>query len=171
VTIYASATDPESDAITMYFYNNATQLEIGHQAGASGSNISVSWSGLSQGTSYSFYAKAYDSALWSSNSTVCTFTTNAPPVITGLMTENLTDPNRITSFTPYFNWTYTDNDSDPQVKYHIEIGSQVNTSNIWNSTEITSASKNASYGGSTLSRGQVYYIRIRTYDGYEWSTW
>ena len=171
VTIYATATDPNGDAITMYFYNNATQTEIGHASGASGSNISVTWSGLSQGTSYSFYAVAFDSQAWSANSSVCTFTTNAPPTITGLMTENLTDPNRITSFIPYFNWTYTDNNSDTQVAYQIQVGTTQNGSNLWDSGNVTSSSTNVKYNGTSLSRSTLYYVRIRGYDGYEWSTW
>ena len=171
VTIYATATDPNGDAITMYFYNNATQAEIGHQSGSSGSNISITWSGLSQGTSYSFYAAAFDSQAWSSNSTVCTFTTNAPPYITGLMTENLTDPNRITSFIPYFNWTYTDNNSDTQQSYQIQVGTTQNGSNLWDSGNVTSAATNVKYNGTALSRSTLYYVRIRAYDGYEWSTW
>ena len=171
VTIYATATDPEGDAITMYFYNNATQAEIGHQAGASGSNISISWSGLSQGTSYSFYTAAFDSQAWSANSTVCTFTANAPPAITGLMTENLTDPNRITSFIPYFNWTYTDNNSDTQAAYQIQVGTTQNGSNLWDSGNVTSASNNVKYNGTSLSRSTLYYVRIRAYDGYEWNSW
>ena len=171
VTIYATATDPNGDAITMYFYNNATQTEIGHASGASGSNISISWSSLSQGTSYSFYAAAFDSQAWSANSSVCTFTTNTPPTITGLMTENLTDPNRITSTIPYFNWTYTDNDSDTQQKYQIQVGTTQNGSNLWDSGNVTSSATNVKYNGTSLSRSTVYYVRIRAYDGYEWSTW
>jgi hypothetical protein len=164
VTIYANATDPDNDAITIYFYNNATKAEIGHASGASGSNLSVSWTGFSQGTYYSFYARANDSRVWSANSSVCNFTTNSPPIITGLMTENQTDPNRITNFIPYFNWTYSDNNSDAQQKYQIKVGTTQNGSNLWDSGNVTSASNNVKYNGTALIRGTLYCVIVRAYD-------
>jgi hypothetical protein len=87
------------------------------------------------------------------------------------MTENQTDPNRITNFMPYFNWTYADNDADTQIAYQIQVGTTQNGSNLWDSGNITSANNFAIYNGTSLSRGTLYYVRLRAYDGYEWSTW
>jgi hypothetical protein len=42
---------------------------------------------------------------------------------------------------------------------------------MWNSGQVSSSSTSATYAGATLSRGVTYYVQVRTYDGYEWSSW
>lgn len=169
-TINATSTDNDT-TITMYFYNNVTKAEIGNVSGTSGGNFTVAWSGLSKGTDYYFYAAAYDGQNWSSNSSVCTFRVNSLPYCTNFNTENQTDPVRVGSLYPYFNWTLNDNESDSQTMYRVQVGSTLGGSDLWDSGQVSSANKNAKYNGSALTRGTIYYVRVIVYDGYEWSTW
>ncbi len=171
VNIYATGSDPDGGSLYLYFYNDADDVEIGHTSISNNTQGQVSWSSLTRGNTYTFYTRAYDGSLWGSNSSTCQFTINSLPVCTGFMIENLTDPTRISTLIPYFNWTYSDADSDTQVKYEIDVGTTNNSNNVWDPTESTSANHYAIYAGSTLSRGQLYYVRVRVYDGYEWSSW
>lgn len=171
VTIYAAATDVDDTTITMYFYDNLTGAEIGNKSGASGSNISINWSGLSRGRNYSFYARANDSEAWSINSTVCTFSTNSRIAVKSMLINNQSDPTKLINFTPYISWSTSDGDGDTQSKYQVIVGTSENTSNMWDSGNITSANNYVIYAGSALSRSTKYYVTVRVYDGYEWSEW
>jgi hypothetical protein len=171
VSLYAIGSDPDGDSLSLYFYNNTNKAEISHTTISNNTNGSVSWSSLSRGNTYTFYARCYDGTAWGSNSSTCSFTVNSIPVATGFKTENLTDPVHLTNILPYFNWTTTDGDSDTQVSYEIEIGTTNNSNNIWDTGTVSSSLQHAVYAGSTLSRGTLYYVRVRVYDGYEWSNW
>ena len=61
--------------------------------------------------------------------------------------------------------------SDTQAQYEVEVGTTNNSNNIWDPSVVTSGNHYAIYAGSSLTRGQLYYVRVRVYDGYEWSEW
>jgi hypothetical protein len=42
---------------------------------------------------------------------------------------------------------------------------------MWNSGQVLSSSTSATYAGAALSRGTIYYVQVRTFDGYGWSSW
>jgi len=171
VSINATGSDPDGGSLYLYFYNNDTKAEIDHVNISNNTQGTVAWSGLTRGNTYTFYARGYDGTLWGTNSTTCTFTVNSLPVCTGFMTENLTDPTHIINILPYFSWGYSDGDSDTQVQYEVEVGTTNNSNNIWDPSVVTSSNHYAIYAGSSLTRGQLYYVRVRVNDGYEWSEW
>ena len=96
---------------------------------------------------------------------------NNQPYIADLMTENTTNPTQITASTPFFNWTFNDNDSDIQTQWEIEVGSTEGNNDLWDTGLLNGADINDIYAGSTLSRGTTYYLRVRVNDSYELSEW
>jgi hypothetical protein len=96
---------------------------------------------------------------------------NQPPTIADLKTEGQINPTRLTMFTPMFSWTYFDANGDPQSKYEVWVGTTAGSSNMWASGQIAGSVTSRVYGGSALSRGVTYYVQVRTFDGYEWSSW
>jgi len=76
VTLSVTVSDPDGDAMDVTFYDASDDSVIDTDTGvASGGTSSVAWSGLEAETEYSWYAKAYDGALWSAKSSTWSFTT------------------------------------------------------------------------------------------------
>ena len=77
LSVYVS--DPDGDSMDVSFYDASDDSLIGTDTGvASGSTASVTWSGLSYETAYSWYAIASDNFLNTQSST-WSFTTKAEP--------------------------------------------------------------------------------------------
>lgn len=78
-TLSVHVTDPDGDSLTVSFYNAADNSLIGTDTGvASSSTASVTWSGLSYSTTYSWYAVA-DDGLDTTTSATWSFTTEQEP--------------------------------------------------------------------------------------------
>ncbi|MFB6244880.1 MAG: hypothetical protein ABEJ03_00880 [Candidatus Nanohaloarchaea archaeon] len=78
-TLEVNVTDPDGDSMDVRFWNASDDTLIGSNSGVSnGSETSVTWSGLSPGKQYSWYAEADDGSL-TNNSSTFTFTTNYEP--------------------------------------------------------------------------------------------
>ena len=90
---------------------------------------------------------------------------------TSLLTAGETNPIEVFSSTPTFSWTYNDGDSDAQTHWEIQVGTSSGTSDKWNSGQLAGADVSDVYAGSSLTRGTLYYVQVRTTDGYEWTTW
>ncbi len=69
--------DPDGDAMDVTFYNNETGTSFGTDFVVSGARASVTWSGLSYETPYSWYAVASDGEL-TNRSETWNFTTGEP---------------------------------------------------------------------------------------------
>jgi hypothetical protein len=67
-------------------------------------------------------------------------------------------------------WTLQDPDGDPQAGFQVQIGTSQGENNVWDTGQVMSSANYATYTGA-LTKGATYYIRIRVYDGYEWSGW
>jgi uncharacterized repeat protein (TIGR01451 family) len=79
-TLQVRVSDPDDDTLTVRFYDADDDTLIGTDYNvASGDTASVTWSGLSASTSYSWYAKASDSEYTTPSST-WSFTTESPDV-------------------------------------------------------------------------------------------
>ena len=98
---------------------------------------------------------------------------NTIPTTLNLMTELQTNPTQIytNTSTPYFNWTYSDANSDTQYSWEIQVGTASGLSDMWSCGQLLGADFNDIYAGFTLSRNTTYYVQVRTNDGYENSTW
>ncbi|MBS3817717.1 MAG: hypothetical protein KGY76_09175, partial [Candidatus Thermoplasmatota archaeon] len=74
VDLSVDVRDPDGDPLDVSFYDSSNTL-IGEETGVpSGSTASVTWSGLEEGTEYSWYAEASD-GVTSSQSNIWSFTT------------------------------------------------------------------------------------------------
>jgi len=104
-----------------------------------------------------------------------TIPTNNPPSQSNLRTDGQVDPPQITTLTPTFSWTFTDLDGDGQegVKIQVSTDSTFATITHWDYSDETTTTQSKVYGGSALSRGVWYYVRVQVRDDRgEWSgTW
>jgi hypothetical protein len=110
-----------------------------------------------------------DRPLWNQSST----TFYLPPTITleNLKTDGMTNPTKLADTTPTFSWDYCDSLGKAQQKYQVWVGISQGSSDTWNSGEVSSSSRSATYAGPALERGRVYYVQVRVYNGTEWSGW
>jgi PKD repeat protein len=76
-SLQVSVSDPDGDPMDISFYNANGDILIGTVSGiSSGATASKTWSGLSAGTTYSWYAAAYDGE-YSTSSATWSFTTGS----------------------------------------------------------------------------------------------
>jgi hypothetical protein len=76
VTLSVLVSDPNGDAMTVTFYDASDDSVIGTAVDvASGSRVSISWTGLALGTQYNWYATACDAGALCTTSATWSFTT------------------------------------------------------------------------------------------------
>lgn len=91
---------------------------------------------------------------------------NNPPTTNPVMITNTE------SSTPTINWTYHDAEGDPQQQYQIGVWTgQGGTETIVWAIAPKSMDTSIMYGGSPLSSGTTYYVRVKAFDGYNWGEW
>lgn len=112
------------------------------------------------------WQNADDSDRWTRNH----FTINKLPEISLVLVEGEVNPQSLTTSTPKFEWTFTDPDGDEQSKYHIQVGTSQNGSDLWD-YNAPGSEDSVTYGGSPLGNNVTYYFRVRVFDNLEWSNW
>jgi len=113
-SITADIVDPEGDNVNVYFWDNETGSLIDNVWITSDSTASVTWSGLSEGQTYSYKVSAKDNYGTSSdNSYVESFTVNTPPN----SPENLSPSGTIESSAVDISAVAVDNESDNVTVY------------------------------------------------------
>jgi hypothetical protein len=149
--------------------------------GARSPDLSYAGTALAtNGTTYYWRIKFWDNSNaegpWSATAN---FTMNTPPTApTSLLTEELSNPNKIYDTTPEFSAIFNDpNGSDTGASYQIEVNtlSDFTGTVMWDSgkTSMTSTANGArspdiSYAGTTLTlNGTIYYWRIKFWDNYD----
>ncbi|MEM3514681.1 MAG: fibronectin type III domain-containing protein [Candidatus Hadarchaeum sp.] len=80
-TLSAYVADDDGDDINVFFYNNADDSLIDNVWVKNQSTAEVTWSGLTRGMNYSFYAVAHDGNEWSEKSDIQTFVVTLSAVI------------------------------------------------------------------------------------------
>ncbi|MCD4679589.1 MAG: hypothetical protein K8S00_04310 [Bacteroidales bacterium] len=95
------------------------------------------------------------------------------PETSNLKTEHVVNGTRIYTnlSTPYFTWTYTDNEDVAQNSWQIHVGTSSGLSDKWDSGIQSGTDKYDIYAGSALSRATTYYVQVRTNDSHANSTW
>jgi uncharacterized delta-60 repeat protein len=174
VTISAFVTDNNYSSMRVFFYDNKTKLQIDNVLANSVTTASVVWHNLTKGQTYAFFARAQDQdnlSLWGDNSSAQSFKVNKLPIADNLKAENRVKPDNLTALTPSLSWSYFDNDKDNQTGYQIQVGTSENASDKWDSGQVISSSKSATYAGTLLTLGQTYHWRVKVFDNYEWSNW
>lgn len=87
VTLSVDVSDPENDSMDVTFYDSSDDTSIGTDTGvSSGGTASVSWSGLTENNSYSWYAVADDGQ--TTQSSTWSFTTQGVVSIGEAVDEN-----------------------------------------------------------------------------------
>jgi len=186
-------TDPQSDTMTKY------EILIDNNSGfgspevdatvngsfASGVQQTYTPSALNRGETYYWKVRAYDGSLWGNYSSSRYFTINSLPVAT------LTDPaatGRLAHMvlTPgagwsgprmQVSWNYSDAQGQTQNKYELEIALSDTPSASGGNPDSLIVSGEVSSSASTVtpsaiySNGYYYFVRVRVYDGLEWSNW
>jgi hypothetical protein len=139
---------------------------------SSSSSVLYSGGALSRGVTYHWRVKTWDTRdLESPYTTDQTFKINQLPTASNLMTEGQTNPDDLTTLTPTFSWTYQDSDGDTQNQYEIEVGTSLDANDIWDPPVFSGSETLRIYSGSPLSLCTTYHVRVRVYDGFEWSNW
>ena len=77
----------------------------------------------------------------------------------------------VTTMLPEFFWNYID--SEPQVSYEIEVGSDSDwtVAEMWSSGPVLSLDTQSVYNGAPLIEHGEYFVRVRAGDGSTWSPW
>lgn len=77
----------------------------------------------------------------------------------------------VTDTSPLLNWTYYDEDGDPQARYEVKVGTFAGGGDMWSPGEQGGNVTSAMYGGPPLSRGTDYWFSVRVNDSIAWSNW
>lgn len=83
------------------------------------------------------------------------------------------DPMHLLDPAPEIAWSYSDAEASPQTAYQVQVGSDDSwmTAEMWDSGPISGSESLVAYAGSELLDGEMYYIRVRVFDGNLWSDW
>jgi hypothetical protein len=98
------------------------------------------------------------------------FTVNRLPFVSSLLIDGKVNPQDLETSSPLFEWGYTDEDGDSQVKYNIQVGTSENASDMWDYS-VSGGENSVIYGGEQLNENTIYHVRIRVFDNLEWSVW
>ncbi len=160
-TLRVDVIDSDGDTIDVTFYDNSDDSVIGVDSNVnSGSSASVSWSGLSYSTMYSWYAIANDGVTDGDVSSTWTFTTESAPNSPPYSPSNPSPTNGASdvSIEATLSWTGGDPNGD-DVSYDVYFDtSSPPSSKQANNQSVTT------YDPGTLSNDITYYWRIVAWD-------
>ncbi len=83
------------------------------------------------------------------------------------------DPMHLIDHSPSISWPYYDPGGNPQQSYQVQVGTDNDwaVAEMWDYGPISSADTSVTYAGSPLTDGDTYYVRVRAYNGIQWSNW
>jgi hypothetical protein len=160
-TLSVDVSDSDGDSMDVSFYDASDDSVIGTDTGvASGGSASVSWSGLSYSTSYSWYVIANDGLVDGDESSTWSFTTEAAPNSAPNVpnTPSPSDSGSDVTVDTDLSWSGGDPDGD-DVTYDV----YVDTSNPPTSKESSNQSE-TSFDPGVLSHDETYYWKIISWD-------
>ncbi len=80
----------------------------------------------------------------------------------------------VSSATPIFGWSVSDTTGASQVQYQVQVGTGnlcFNANDMWESGILTGSIDSIVYAGAILDDGASYFVRMRVYNGTDWSGW
>lgn len=82
-------------------------------------------------------------------------------------------PMNLTDHTPDIDWSYFDPGGAPQQEYHVQVGTDNDwvTAEMWDYGPNSGTDTSVTYAGSSLVDGQTYYVRVKVFNGTQWSNW
>lgn len=160
-SLSVDVSDSDGDAMDVTFYDAGDDSVIGTDSGISnGGTASVSWSGLSYSTSYSWYAIASDGVVSGDASSTWSFTTENAPNSPPNNPSNPSPGNGVTdvSIEPLLSWDGGDPDGD-DVTYDVyfDTGSPPTSKQASNQSA-------TSFDPGSLSNDVTYYWRVVAWD-------
>ncbi len=83
------------------------------------------------------------------------------------------DPTHLLDHTPVISWPYYDPGGNPQQSYEVQVGTDNDwaVAEMWDYGPISSADTSVIYAGAPLTDGDTYYVRVRAFNGVQWSNW
>ncbi len=96
------------------------------------------------------------------------------PFIDSILLPNEISVNSVVSSDPTFFWNYADTTGATQLQYQIQVGSGnlcFNADDMWDSGLLSGSVDSIVYSGAILQDGMTYFVRIRAYNGTDWSSW
>ncbi len=131
-TLSVDISDPDGDDMSLKFYNAEDDSLIGSKSDVTNGTISITWNGLLEGTSYSWYAVA-DDGYNSTASNMWTFTTDNRPSYDELKPE---DGAKDLSTEVQLSVRASDKDGDDLTVnfFNASDGSLIDSSNVSNGT-------------------------------------
>jgi len=96
------------------------------------------------------------------------------PEVDSLLVDNIAANFNVIDHTPEFVWDYFDPTGvSPQTQVEFAVGTNNNWAfaEMWNPAPFISSDSFLIYNGSPLVDGATYYLRIRVYNGSQWSPW
>jgi immune inhibitor A len=82
-------------------------------------------------------------------------------------------PMNLTDHNPEISWPYFDAGGSPQAEYEVQVGtdSDWSVAEMWDYGPIAGSDTSVAYAGTALQDGVTYYVRVRAYNGTQWSDW
>ena len=95
------------------------------------------------------------------------------PVVIGLTVDGNTDYAPIFTTTPTFSWLFHDSGTASQQVFELEVGTDDDWSvvELWMPGQQVSSSQSIGYAGAALTDLSDYFVRVRVFDGVDWSAW
>jgi parallel beta-helix repeat protein len=164
VTISCFENDNDRDKINVFFYNNSNKSPIDNVWISSGRTAEVIWSGLTRGQTYTFYARGQDNnGKWGEKSDTQSFLVNSLPAVPTSWTDLGLN---LDNHTPPITWTKGIDADGDTVTTCVYVG----TTSTPTTLETSTTEATANLGNTViLNDGGIYYYRLRSWDGYEWS--
>ncbi len=80
----------------------------------------------------------------------------------------------VVNTSPTFEWTTSDTTGGSVTQYQVQVGSGglcSNSSDMWDTGIIPGSPTSIAYSGLPLESSRTYFVRVRVYDGSDWSSW
>jgi predicted outer membrane repeat protein len=95
------------------------------------------------------------------------------PIVNGLYVESSYSNQHCLNHSPQIDWDYFDLYDNPQLQFEVEVGSDDDWTyaKLWDPAPFVSSDTFIVYNGDPLIDGNTYHLRLKVYNGSDWSEW